>query len=357
VTTTDTTESVRKRIKADLPEKAFERRPWRALWYVPLAAIVISSLTYIIAADPAWYIALALALVAGQGFAGMGFLTHETLHGATVANRRLQDFLGLVGFGPVLVSPTLWRTWHNQVHHGKTNMGNSDPDSFGTLTRYEKAPSTRFVTKLAPGSGHWMSYLFFFYWFTFHGQIVLWLQARYVKSFKRLNRRRAIIDSAVCAVIWIVVAVVAGPVGSIFAIVIPLMVYNFTIMSYIATNHFMRPMADTNDPLDNSMSVNTLPIIDRLHFNFSHHVEHHLFPTMSAASAPAVREWLLENEPKRYVSPPHIKAFLALYQTPRVFTDATTLVHPDHPEDSAVNTTDLAEKLVGFRPVTESVPA
>ncbi len=357
MTTIDTTESVRKRIKADLPEEAFERRPLRALWYIPLSAIVIASLTYIIAADPAWYIALTLSIVAGQAFAGMGFLAHETLHGATVANRRLQDFLGLVGFGPVLVSPTLWRTWHNQVHHGKTNMGNSDPDSFGTLSRYEKAPSTQFVTKLAPGSGHWMSYLFFFYWFTFHGQIVLWIQARYVKAFKRLNRRRAVIDSAVCAAIWIVVAILAGPVGAIFAIVIPLVIYNFTIMSYIATNHFMRPMATTNDPLDNSMSVNTLGIIDKIHFNFSHHVEHHLFPTMSAASAPAVREWLLENEPKRYVSPSHLKAFLELYRTPRVFLDATTLVHPEHPEDSAVNTTDLAEELVGFRPVTESVPA
>ena len=69
--------------------------------------------------------------------------------------------LGYLGFAPMLVSPTLWRTWHNQVHHGKTNQGNSDPDGFGTLSRYEKAPSTRFVARLAPGSRHPVRYFFF----------------------------------------------------------------------------------------------------------------------------------------------------------------------------------------------------
>ncbi len=355
MTTIETPDSVRKRIKADLPEDTFERRPLRALWFIPLAAIAVGAIACIITVEPAWYIQLLLAIAAGYAFSAMGFLAHEALHGSIVASRRFQDFLGYVGFAPVLVSPTLWRTWHNQIHHAKTNMGNADPDGFGTMSRYEKAPSTRFVNKLAPGSGHWSSYLFFGYWFIFHGQIVLWLQARYVRSFKRLNRRRAVIDSAVFLVIWIGVAILAGPIGAIFAIIIPLIVYNFTIMSYIATNHFMRPMAKTNDPLDNSMSVNSPKLMDKLHFNFSHHVEHHLFPTMSGANAHRVRAWLLENEADRYVSPPHWKAFLYLYKTPRVFSDPTTLVYPEHPDSGQVNTTDLAEQLVGFRPATQSV--
>ena len=192
----------------------------------------------------------------------------------------------------MMVSPTLWRTWHNQVHHGKTNQGNSDPDGFGTLTRYEKAPSTRFVARLAPGSRHPMSYFFFAYWFMFHGQVVLWIQSRYMRGFRRMNRRRAVVDSAVSALLWLTVAVLAllaGPMYVLFAVVIPLVLANFIVMSYIATNHFMRPLTETNDPIENSMSVNTLPIIDRMHFNFSHHVEHHLFPNMSAKHAPRVR--------------------------------------------------------------------
>jgi fatty acid desaturase len=180
----------------------------------------------------------------------------------------------------------------------------------------------------------------------FHGQVVLWIQSRYMRGFRRLNRRRAIIDSAVSALAWLTVIVLAGPFHAIFAVVVPLVLANFIVMSYIATNHFMRPLTETNDPIENSMSVTTLPVIDRLHFNFSHHVEHHLFPNMSAKHAPRVRAWLLENEPDRYVSPKHWLAFAYLYRTPRVYLDATTLCDPDDPQgDYRADTRELAEIL------------
>ena len=88
-----------------------------------------------------------------------------------------------------------------------------------------------------------------------------------------------VLDTAIFAMAWATVAWLAGPTGSVFAIAVPVMVTNATNMSYIATNHSMRPMAETNNPLENSMSVTTTQLADRLHFNFSHHVEHHMFPT------------------------------------------------------------------------------
>ena len=349
MTTTPTAEDVRKQIRAELPEDTFEMQPQRALWFIPLAVAGFGSIATIIVATPPWYLCLVLSLVAGQCIAAMGFLAHEVLHGSVVKSTGLQTFLGYLGFAPMMVSPTLWRTWHNQVHHGKTNQGNSDPDGFGTLSRYEKAPSTRFVARLAPGSRHPMSYLFFAYWFMFHGQVVLWIQSRYMRGFRRMNRRRAVIDSAVSALMWLtvaVLAVLAGPMYLLFAVVIPLVLGNFIVMSYIATNHFMRPLTETNDPIENSMSVTTLPVIDRMHFNFSHHVEHHLFPNMSGKHAPRVRAWLLEHEADRYVSPAHWKAFLYLYRTPRVYLDATTLCDPDDPQgDYRADTRELAEIL------------
>ena len=341
-----TVDELRKRIKAELPDDTFDSRPWRALWFLPLATVGFGSIATIVVARPVWWASLLLALVAGQCRAAMGFLGHEVLHGSVVGDKRLQTFLGYVGFGPMMVSPTLWRTWHNQVHHRRTNLGNSDPDSFGTVERYEAAPSTRFVARLAPGSRRPLSYLFFLYWFTFHGQVVLWIQSKYMRGFRRMNRRRAIIDTAVCAAIWLTVLVLAGPFYALFAVVIPLVVANFIVMSYIATNHFLRPLTKENDPLDNSMSVNTFGWVDQLHFNFSHHVEHHLFPNMSGANAPRVRTWLKENEADRYVSPPHWLAFVYLYKTPRVYLDSTTLVDADHPDsDYRADTTQLAELL------------
>ena len=344
--TPPTTEETRKQIKADLPADTFERQPQRALWFIPLVATALAAGTAIIVVRPPWYLCVLLGLVMGQCFASMGFLSHEVLHGSVVKSKGLQYFLGYLGFAPMLVSPSLWRVWHNQIHHGKTNMGNSDPDSFGTVSRFEKAPSTRFVARLAPGSRHWSSVFFFAYWFTFHGQVVLWIQAKYMRTFARFNRRRAIIDSAVCLALWITVGILAGPFYSLFVIAIPVMLTNALVMGYIATNHFMRPMTKSNDPIENSMSVTTLPIIDRMHFNFSHHVEHHLFPNMSAKHAPRLRTWLEENENDRYVTPNHAFAIAYLYRTPRVYLDATTLCDPEDPKGPyQADTRQLAEIL------------
>lgn len=344
--TVRTPEEVRRQVRADLPTDTFEPQPQRALWFVPLVATAVGGIATIVAVRPPWFVCLALGLVVGQCFAAMGFLAHEVLHGSVVRSTGLQTFLGYLGFGPMLVSPTLWRTWHNQVHHGKTNRGNSDPDGFGTVERYERAPSTRFVATLAPGSRHPLSYLFLGYWFLFHGQIVLWVQSRFLRSFARMDRRRAVVDTLVAAAVWLAVIVLAGPFYALFAVLVPIVVTNAIVMGYIATNHFMRPLTEVNDPLENSMSVTSPRFVDRLHFNFSHHVEHHLFPNMSAKHAPRVRAWLKDHEADRYVAPSHLTAVAQLYRTPRVYLDATTLVDPHDPQGPyRADTRELAELL------------
>ena len=90
----------------------------------------------------------------------------------------------------------------------------------------------------------------------------------------------------------------------------------------------LRPQMDNNHPVDNSMSVRAWRWIDPLHFHFSHHVEHHLFPKMGSDQAPKVRAWLQQEMPERYVCPSHVKAVAMLYKTPRVYQDANTLVDP-----------------------------
>ena len=156
-TTTPTAEEVRRQIRADLPEDTFAMQPQRALWFVPLVVTAVASIATIVVATPPWYLCLVLGLVAGQCMAAMGFLAHEVLHGSVVRNKGHQTFFGYLGFSPMLVSPTLWRTWHNQVHHGKTNQGYSDPDGFGTPSRYEKAPSTRIVARAPSNEIQWTS--------------------------------------------------------------------------------------------------------------------------------------------------------------------------------------------------------
>jgi fatty acid desaturase len=343
-------QELRARIRADLPPDTFDRQPQRALWFVPLVATTVGGVVVLLTVQPAWWISVLIALVVGESLAATGFLAHETMHGAVVRSTRLQNFFGYIAFMPFLVSPSLWRVWHNQIHHSKTNAGNSDPDSFGTLARYKRMPSTRYVAQLAPGSRKWRSAFFFAYWFTFHGQVVLWIQARYLKrTFARLDRRRASVESLLALTGWLAIGAmtvwVAGWASLLYVMVIPFVVGNAIVMGYIATNHFMRPQTKENNPLENSMSVTTLPVIDHLHFNFSHHVEHHMFPRMSAKHAPRVRAWLIEHVGDRYVSPSHAKALAYLYKTPRVYLDSHTLVDPDD-LDHRIDTALLAEELV-----------
>lgn len=322
---------LRDRMKKDLPADTFKTQTWRVIWFVPLQLMIWGGIATILLAGLPWYANLMLGLVVGHSIGCQALLAHEVLHGALGMSRRWQNFLGWLGFGPFVVPPEFWRKWHNVIHHGNTNAGDADPDSFGTLRRYRADPKQKKFTKLAPGSGTWYSYLFLTYSFTFHAQLVLWFQARKRKQFKGFDRARAIQQSFACVAVWAVLAALSGPLA-VFTVLIPFMVANVLGQGYILTNHFLRPQTATNNPLDNSMSLRSHPILDRLHFRFSHHVEHHFFPKMSSNKAPRVRAWLEQHHGERYVAMPHGKALKLLYTTPRVYQSPTELVDPNRPE-------------------------
>src|SRR5262249_34556481 len=223
----------------------------------------------------------------------------------------------ILGFGA-----TLWKVWHNKVHHNMTNLPDLDPDSYGTLERLKKYPIVKFQVITGVGSGHWSSYLFFFYRFTYHAQIVLWvLSKRYKDAFRSLNRQRAMVESLAIFSGWILLGWTLGAKAAVFAILIPMIMANATMMSYVATNHFLRPLVDSYNPLVDSMSVTSPRWIDFLHLNFSHHVEHHFFPSMNWRYTPLVRRSLLDHYGDRYNSPYHWKALYWLFKTPRLYED------------------------------------
>ncbi|MEZ5381744.1 MAG: fatty acid desaturase [Microthrixaceae bacterium] len=319
---------MRARIRDDLPAEVFRARPHRYLNFILLQGIFWGSVLTATIGRPAWPVSLLLGLVAGMAQVSQAFLAHEALHGALGGPRWLRLFVGWLGFGPELIPPSFWIRWHNVAHHGNTNMGDRDPDNFGTLRRYEKNPAMARFVALSPGSGTWYSYLFFLYSFTFHAQVVLLLQAKHRKEFAGQPRGRWIAQAVLCVVPWAGLAV-AGGWWAVFTVLVPFMTANFIGQSYILTNHFLRGMAETNDPIANSMSVRSWRITDLLFFNFSHHVEHHLFPRMPSTGAPTVRAWLERNEAESYVCPGHWRAVAMLYRTPRVYRDAKTLCDPD----------------------------
>jgi fatty acid desaturase len=90
----------------------------------------------------------------------------------------------------------------------------------------------------------------------------------------------------------------------------------------------LSPLTEINDPLLNSLSVSAPRFIEKMHLDFGLHVEHHIFPALSSAYAPLVRDAILERWPERYQSMPIWRALQLLFSTPRVYEDAVTLIDP-----------------------------
>jgi len=127
---------------------------------------------------------------------------------------------------------------------------------------------------------------------------------------------------------WVGVLALVGPWSFLFIYVVPLLVANAIIMSYIATNHFLNPLTEVNDPLANTLSVTAPRWLEWLHLQFGYHVEHHLFPMVSGRHAPAVRDALVRLYGDRYLSMPHARALRLLYTRPKLHDTHDTLIDP-----------------------------
>jgi fatty acid desaturase len=128
--------------------------------------------------------------------------------------------------------------------------------------------------------------------------------------------------------LWTLLAVSVGLTSFVFVYLLPLMLANIIVMSFILTNHSLSPMAHHNDPLLSSLSVTLPRFLEWVTLRFGYHVEHHLFPSMSSRHAPAVRELLRSRWPGRYQSLALGRALLLLHRTPRVYKDHYTVVDP-----------------------------
>jgi fatty acid desaturase len=291
-----------------------------------------------------------LSLMIGFAFSGLLFVGHEVMHGGMVRGRRLRLLVGGLCFAPLVVSAHLWAAWHNRAHHANANRLDVDPDMYPSLARYRSHRAARFtIDHFALGGRRWRGLLSVFFGFTGQSVQILWT-ARACLHLSARAHRRVIVETLAAAAWWIVLASVIGAVAFTFAFVLPLLVANAIVMSFILTNHSLSPATDVNDPLLGALSVTTPRWVEWLTLHFGYHVEHHLFPTVSARHARAIRAEILASWPERYQSMPLSAALERIFETGRVYRDATTLVDPstagewstlspgDHPHRETWNT-------------------
>lgn len=315
-------------LKKLLPQEVFERTPSRIFIFISFFAINLSLIYLISAVNPAWYFKLLAAFAIGQLNASLGFFAHETLHGQIFKSKFLQDVIGFIGLTPFLVSPTYWRFWHNTLHHGNTQLIYKDPDAFPTLSVYKRSKFMRFVFNLSPGSKTPFSYFYFFYWFSFQSVLNQSYMRFKNKMWQNMDHARVTKEFVPMCIFAAGYIYWAGTENLLWLVIIPLCVQNYTILSYISTNHNISPLTKINDPLENSLTVTTNPIQDFIHLNFGYHVEHHLFPRVSCRHAKTIHNLLKQNYPTKYKHMPKWKALVYLYKTPRIYKNNTELVHP-----------------------------
>lgn len=298
------------------------------LWWLPLHLLLISAGIFVLAKHwIPWLFAPLLSILLGLSFAGLTFLAHEALHGAVVRGKLLRKVVGWLGFSAFVVSPRLWVVWHNRVHHGHTNRADIDPDAYPTLAAYDQSRAVRLATSLAPGLRRLRGLFSLLFGFSIQSTHML-LVARQRGYLSPREHALAIAETLLGVGVWVCVAVLVGPLAFLFAYVLPLLVANVCVMSFILTNHSLSPLTSVNDPLVNSLSVTLPGWLEWLTLGFGYHVEHHLFPAMSARHARPLRELLRARWPARYQSMPLHAALLALHRTPRVYKDPKTLVDP-----------------------------
>ena len=316
--------SYARELKSALPKQAFEPAHSRLLWLPVHLAVITLGMVALGAGWVPWLLAPLVSLAIGVGFGGLTFLAHETLHGAIVRGRRLRRWIGTLGFLPFMVSPRLWIAWHNRVHHGHTNKPDVDPDAYPTLAAYRRSWVVRVLTDhLGPGRGKPVGALSLLIGFSVQSAHILSERRHYLSP---RDRRWALVESLLAAGFWIALGCALGFLPFLFGFVLPLLVANAMVMSFILTNHSLSPHTEINDPVINSLSVTLPRALDFMTLNFGYHVEHHVFPWMSSRHAPAVRDLLRARFPERYQSMPLWRALLTLHGTGRVYKDETTLV-------------------------------
>ncbi|TXC89480.1 acyl-CoA desaturase [Metabacillus litoralis] len=314
-----------KQISPKLPKKVFKPVPSRLWGGLAYLLIVVAGFLTIGLFQLHPFIYLLISFVLGTSFAAMGFLGHEILHGTVVRKPWLRDFLGAIAFWPLSIGPKLWRKWHNLSHHVNTQHEEHDPDAWPTLERLSKTKLLNWIYHLPHGVRAFGSFASLTLMFTLHSARMF---AAYIKEFNPKHRRSVWVQLILPWVFWITLLFIMGPMKWVFAFLIPLLIANAIVMGYISTNHRLNPITEINDPLANSLTVTVPKWVDVLHFNFSYHTEHHLFPGMSSKYYPLVKKHVKNMWPDRYHEMPIGKALVALWKTPRLYYDGNQLIDP-----------------------------
>jgi fatty acid desaturase len=329
-----------KQLRPLLPPEAFLPDPSK-LWILFINAAILILGWGIADCLPQWnwyflWLYLPLALVMGNSVIVLLFSTHDLLHSRTIKHPLLRRAVSLLGLAMLWTPPTFWKAVHNREHHGKTNSLHDpdrnylseQPDNWGKWIQNLFVPSAE-VHPLWLAVG--MGYAWGVHTFRNLTSVLLFNhgQTEYpVTPFQVSSKERRAIALEFMIILGIHVSILSylgfHPVKLLLSYFLPIWIGYSGVMFYIYTNHMLCRMTDLNDPLINSISIRVPKFFDLLHFNFSHHTEHHIFPGVNSNYYPIVQALLKTKYSDRFNLLDAGEAWRLLLQTPRHYKNQNT---------------------------------
>lgn len=296
-------------LKEALPADAFlpdKTRFWPIILYVGL----IAAGAYGLGLSNNVFVAVGCVILMSHSFSCLGFLAHELSHNAIIRSPGLRYVLEIIVWGVNLIPATLWDKVHNQTHH---LFMNTDKDPDRQFYDSEASFGTKVYTKIFyPNSG-------FLKWNPMVGfHFIPYILRNIVSAFYPEGAKPGVVPykprysfqqkSKIAGELVVIILIQAGLFtlvgGSVakYLLIFPVsyLLASTILMSYIFTNHFINPLHDHCDPLASTTSVQVPKFFNWLHFNFSFHTEHHVFPSIKSKYYPLLSKMLAEKYPEKY---------------------------------------------------------
>jgi fatty acid desaturase len=346
-----------KKLRPLLPSDAFEPDPSKlAILLINLGILLLGwGIADELDRWPVYllWLYLPLAAIMGNSIIVLLFSSHDLMHGSVQKKSRLTYPIAFLGLSMLLMPPTQWKSLHNLVHHNNTNsLADPDrnylyqqPDTWGKWIQNLFVPSVEVnpLWLIVGMAGSWAVHNFrnLSSVLLFNDKSVDYVPAAFTVSPK--DRLKIALECL--GILGIHLGVLFylefNPIKVALAYILPIAIGHAGAMFYIYTNHMGCRMTSINDPLINSASLRVPKIFDLLHFNFSHHTEHHIFPSINSNYYPMVQELLQIHYPDQMNLIDAGEAWRLLMETPRHYQDQVTFT--DSSGTMAVNCSIVEE--------------
>src|SRR6266536_535171 len=240
----------------------------------------------------------------------IAFLAHELSHNSIVRNRKIRYPLEVIAWAINLIPATLWDRVHNHTHHIQTNTPN-DPDRLYFISK--KNDATNLYTMIFYANKKSIKWnpvvLFHFIPYIFRNIVAVFYSKNskpsivpYKPKYSSRQIRMIIVELLIIILFQVAIFFLTGKnlLAYFFASPLSYLLTSAVLNVYIYTNHFLNTVNEDHDPVLGTTSVHVPTIINKIHFNFAYHTEHHLFPSMNSKYFPELSRILRKKYPDRY---------------------------------------------------------